>query len=326
MLRRRKNPSRPQKFDYVQRDDVIAGTSRDASSGESRQLSSVTGQSLSASQIGSASRSRPLTETGSLKPFRRQRGRATALSSTNNWSDVSESVPDHSDQETAISMTNLKAKCKLLLDYSHIDRMELERSHPEIFKEFMKVVYLGKAIVTKPTEYKEYMRIIGEVFGEDEVDERGTIGDFMYGCYKEQSIPGRKGCTPECAGSLPRHDSLPGDICNEHVGIYKNKLSLNFSPSAASSNVLNIHAYKKKIKLSHEELEDLSDRGIEHFKVYWHTVNPGATIDQEDIQTYNIKKIQSNIGKGGYVSCRSDSAERFHRSRDTQHKDRKSVV
>jgi hypothetical protein len=284
--------SRLQKFDYVQRD----GTEGTRDTSDTRDTST----------------SRSAVENKSLKPFRRQRGRSNTLSSTNYWSETTE----RTGTETATSLTNLREKCKLLVKYAQMDRMKLQKDHPEIFKEFMDIVYLGKAIVSKPEEYKAYMEVIGEVFGDQDIKERGTIGDFMYGCYKEQAGSGRKGCSPECAGSLPRHNSKHGDICDQHVGIYKNKLALTYSPEAGTSNLINIHAYKNKIKLTHETLEDLSDRGVKFFKIYWQTANPGTPVDEATVQTYSVKKMQSNVGNGGHISYRSDGSERFHRSRD----------
>lgn len=329
MMRGRKNISRPQKFDYVQHDGARGAELPEEGRKKSVGLSlskpfrkeEVVGTNSSTrstkdafSAVSARSASQSLEDNKSLKPFRRQKGKATTLSSTNYWSDASSARQDYSETETATSLANLREKCKLLVNYAHIDRMKLEKDYPEIYKDFINIVFLGQAIISKPEAYNEYMRVIGEVFENVDITERNTVGDFMYGCYKKQSVTGRIGCTPECAGGLPRHTSKSEDICDHHVGIYKNKLSLNFSPTVASSNLLDIHAYKNKIKLTHEALEDLSDRGIEHFKIYWHTANPGVTLDKEDVQTYNVKKMQSNIGKGGHISYHSDGSERFHRS------------
>ena len=214
--------------------------------------------------------------------------------------------------EVAVSMSNLRNKCAMLVNYSHLDISELEKRHPEVYKEVIHIIQLGKSLVGKP-EYKEYMDIIGEIFASNEApSERGTIGDLMYGCYREPSMSGRLGCTPECAGSLLRHDTKESDICNHHVAIYKSKLVLSYVPTSPSEQ-LHIHAYKKKITLHHDEdLKSLADRGIQHFRVHWH-LQDTEDAQKKDGPVYSIKKLQSSIGKGGHVCCYSDGSETFHR-------------
>jgi len=294
-------------------------------------------QKYSLTQTGSTRSESRTEETQSAQLTRNQKG-----ISASRTADESNTRTQPENKEIATSLTALREKCIMLKDYADVDKIKLRTKYPDIYKEFMYVVELGEKLIGTP-EYETYMKIVGNIFKDSDGDERGTVGDFLYGCYRDPSIAGIPGCAPECAGNLPRHDSNVSHLCDHHVGIYKKRLVLHFSPELVNSSLLRIHSSSEKMKLSHEELHDLSKKGIENFQIYWNNSSAkgaraksgesttpstkdanskGSTVQSRSTApstTYNVKKLKDNIGEGGYASFQCDGAERFHQAREGRH-------
>ena len=176
---------------------------------------------------------------------------------------IASSKVDSTSDKLAIDLKKFRQHCEELKPFANAQKTALS---DENYKKIEEIAKLVSSIHETPI-YHEVVKIVGDVFGHITNPEPGSVGSLLRGCYTESNFPGRPGCSPTCAGSLPI-PNIPGrDLCKNHVGIFRDgkfERSHRPPPSSDGDDTIYIHVMNEPFKMSQEDIDDLTACGIKY--------------------------------------------------------------
>ena len=217
--------------------------------------------------------------------------------STNNRSQSNSPKSTKSETETfasseslRINFKELKSECEVLKKYSNY---QIDNLPPHILKKIEAISHLATTSKARAI-YKEFIEVINDVFGDEEMPKPRTVGAFFKGCFNGSNFDGPLGCSAECAGNISPPNIAGWECCKENVGTYRNG-KLEICHRNPSSNSIIIHIIDRDYEnLSKADLDLLTSLDIKSASINLY-VNGKYTLQTNSV---SIDKLHSQLKSG----------------------------